>query len=158
MSFGEYCFGSITRFRASHGLYGSNPVVPAKSAYRKLTTTGFSLRLIPGTKLLCNLQADMASVSIAAESGISSSKHSKCFLPSSSEAAVESMLTQLFLKRSAAEQVHQLDHKNDDNCQLQEECSALVELVHHETIQFLGGAHFPGHKILVVGHTYLQSR
>src|SRR5260370_20123418 len=97
-------------------------------------------------------------VLIAAESWISSSEHSKCFLPSSSIAGEGIYADAVILKRSAAEQVHQLDHQNDDNCQLQEECPALVELVHHETIQFLRRAHFPGHKILVVGHTYLQSR
>jgi hypothetical protein len=61
-----------------------------------------------------------------------------------------------FLKRPAAEKIDQFDHQNDDDRQLQEEGSALVELVHHEAIQLLGGAYFSCHELFVVGHAYLQ--
>jgi len=59
------------------------------------------------------------------------------------------------LKWHPAEQVHQFYHQNNDHGQLQEERPALVELVHHKTIQLLGSVHLPGNEVLVVGHTYL---
>jgi hypothetical protein len=60
------------------------------------------------------------------------------------------------LKRHAAEEVDELDHQDDDHGDLEEEGAALVELVHHEAVELLGGADLAGDQLLVVGHAHLQ--
>ena len=44
----------------------------------------------------------------------------------------------------SAKEIDQFDNKNNYHQQFEHEGPALIELVDHETIQFLGGLHFLG--------------
>src|ERR1700693_1995454 len=55
----------------------------------------------------------------------------------------------------AAEEEDQFDDQDDYYHELEHEGTALVELVHHEAIQVLGGVQFLVDQVFVVGHADL---
>src|ERR1700726_1902029 len=57
----------------------------------------------------------------------------------------------------AAEQEDQLDDQNDHYHEFENEGAALVELVHHEAVEVLGGLQFLVDQVFVVGNADLRS-
>src|SRR5713226_5643818 len=54
-----------------------------------------------------------------------------------------------------AEQEDKFDDQDDHHHELEHEGAALVELVHHEAVEVLGGLQFLVDQVFVVGHAYL---
>ncbi len=62
------------------------------------------------------------------------------------------------LKRSSLEQVNQFNHQNDDHRQLEEECAALIELIHHKAVEFLRRPHLLRHEVSIIWNSHLCRR
>lgn len=77
-----------------------------------------------------------------------------CF--SSDRFSIPSCKTEL--ERSSPEQVNQFNHQNDDYRQFEEECAALIELIHHKAVELFRRPHLLCHEVSIIWNSNLCRR